>query len=112
MVNNTKKRYFNRIILSPYVKIVDADSRLIKLLLYNANKMLPKNAVILLVYNAIFNRVDEFIGTRQKLVLLLSMIEESDKAHEFLINPSENVKINEISTFYKQCLFDGIVTLK
>ena len=112
IVNNTKERYFNRIILSPYVKIVDADSRLIKLLLYDANKMLPKNAVILLVYNAIFNRVDEFIWTRQKLGLLLSLIEESDKAHEFLINPSENVKINEISTFYKQCLFDGIVTLK
>ena len=112
IINNTKGDSLKKIILSPYVKIVDADSRLVNLLLYNTNKMLPKNAIILLVYNATFNRVDEFIWTRQRLQLLLSLIEESDNTYGFLLNPSKNAKINGISTFYKQCLFDGIVILK
>lgn len=111
IINNTKGRNFKKIVLSPFIKIIDADSRLVNMLLYNAKKM-QQNAIIILVYNATFNRVDEFIWTRQRLQLLLSLIEESDKTYGFLINPSENAKINGISTFFKQCLFDGIVTLE
>lgn len=98
--------------LSPYVKIIDANSHLVNLLLYKTNKMLPKNTIFLLVYNATFNRVDEFIWTRQRFQLLMSLMEENDKAYDFLFNSFENAKIKGISTFLKQCLFDGIVTLK
>lgn len=99
-----------KIFLSPYVKIVDASSCLVELLLYNVNKELPKDAVILLVYNATFNHVDEFIWTRQRLQLLQSLIKEGENINNLLFNKSENAKINDISTFIKQCLFDGIIT--
>lgn len=112
VANNMKTGDIKRVILSPYIKIVNANSSLVNLLLYNADKKLPKDVVIVLVYNAIFNRVDEFIWTRQRLQLLLSLIEESSKTYDFLINSSGNAKVNGISTFCKQCLFDGIITLK
>lgn len=106
-----KNANYKKAILSPYVQIVDADSSLVKLLLYNAKRVMPKEAVIVLVYNAIFNRVDEFIWTRQRLQLLLSLIEENDALYFLSTNTLKEEKLNEVSTFLKQCLFDGIITL-
>lgn len=95
--------------ISPELKIVDANSKLVELLLYKVNRELPKDAVILLVYNATFNRVDEFIWTRQRLELLFSLMRMGDVS-KFLTERSDDTKINELATFVKQCLFDGIIT--
>ncbi len=100
-----------RVTLNPYLNIVDASSSLVSLLLYNTKKTLPTVPIILQLYNPTFNKIDEFIWSKKKFQLLESIIHQGN-IRELILNGAINSQMNQISSFLKQCLFDGIITFK
>ena len=103
---NTK---FSKAILSPYVKIVEADGHLTRLLLHGTDGYVDNDTVILLVYNAVFNRIDEFMWSKTRLRFLLSLLDENVNINDLQLNRHDVQKPNKLSDFYRQCLFDGII---
>lgn len=95
--------------LSPYIRVVDCNSRLIESLLPKINKSYSNDTIIILLYNSIFNKVDEFIWSRSRFEFLKSLIANKNCLPEFLKDSSRNHKIRDVSNFIKECLFDGII---
>lgn len=84
-------------------------SALIQLLLHGTNMTDLSDKVILRKYNAIYNRIDEFIWSRKKYQLLKSLIADANTS-KILFLSHHNYKTEQISMFLRQCLFDGIIT--
>lgn len=98
------------LVLNPYLEIIEAAPSLVRSLLYNSKKAPLSSMLILRLYNPIFNHVDEFIWSKQKFQLLMSILKEYKI--ENLFRSHENCKLNQIGTFVKQCIFDGIITFR
>ncbi|MCF0254727.1 MAG: hypothetical protein HUK10_00355 [Bacteroides heparinolyticus] len=100
-----------KLILSPCLNILKVTPSLVNLLLYDKRKYSSSDIVVLQIYNPTFNKIDEFIWSKQKFQLLESIIRQGDM-ERLLVENSSDCNANQISVFLKQCLFDGIITFR
>lgn len=94
---------------SDSLHVTETSSALIQLLLHGTNMTNLSDKVVLRKYNAIYNRIDEFIWSRKKYQLLMSLIADANTS-KILFLSHHNYKTEQISMFLRQCLFDGIIT--
>jgi hypothetical protein len=96
-----------KIKISPYLKVISVNKDIEKKLFMKSSHKIFENPFVLIVYNAIFDNIDEFVWSGSRVNLLKEFKNGIILKKIFLhVEDRANKKIFD---FIRQCLFDNIV---